>query len=135
MFINTKACGYTRDGQQTARGRFLVLCKPKAWEDRNMPMRAFAISNVRMKQFGHFMMANAKWRGFKITLSGTYGDDGSPCPVERAVYDLATLVPQELVDAWNKGCGWNSAGCEAPAMKEWALKTFPARAPKHGKIT
>jgi hypothetical protein len=40
------------------------------------------------------------------------------------VYEKATPVPQELIDAWNKGGGWNSAGSEAPSMAEWAVKTF-----------
>lgn len=45
MFITSKQRGVNRDGQQVARGRFLVLCKPKKWEDRNMPMRAFVIND------------------------------------------------------------------------------------------
>lgn len=127
MFITSKQRGYTRDGQQVARGRFLVLCQPKKWEDRNMPMRAFVINDVRMEQCGHFMMATVEWKGHKLSLSGTYGHDGLPLSVEREVYDQAVEVPKDLVEAWNKGGGWNGAGSEAEAMVEWALKTFPAR--------
>lgn len=72
------------------------------------------------------MMANAEWHGYKMTLSGSYGNDGLTTDVEREVYDLATPVPQELIEAWNKGGGWNSAGSEAEAMRDWALQTFPS---------
>ena len=77
-----------------------------------------------MHQCGHFMMGSARAFGHKITLSGSYGGDGLPVSVPQAVYDKAVLVPQELIDAWNKGGGWNSAGSEAPAMAEWAVRTF-----------
>jgi len=80
-----------------------------------------------MKQLGQFMVANAKWKGHKLTLSGTYGNDGLPRSVAREVYDLAKELPPELVKAWNEGEGWNGAGKEAEAMIVWALKEFPMK--------
>lgn len=125
MFITSKRRGYTRDGQQVARGRFLVLCRPAGWEKRNEPVRAFVIDNVRMEQCGHFMMASPTVKGHKLSLSGSYGSDGLPMEVPQELYDAAKPLPKELYDAWNNGGGWNSAGNEAPAMAEWALKEFP----------
>jgi hypothetical protein len=40
------------------------------------------------------------------------------------VYDHAIPVPDALIQAWNEGGGWNDAGREGPAMREWAIKTF-----------
>lgn len=138
MFITYKQRGYTRDGQQVARGRFLVLCqlkhKPSEWVFGGGPIRAFVINNVRMEQCGHFMMASPIYKGYKLSLSGAYGNDGGPLSVDKELYDKAVPLPQELYDAWNKGGGWNGAGSEAPAMAEWALKTFPVRG-KHGQAT
>ena len=77
-----------------------------------------------MHQCGHWMMGSARAFGHKISLSGSYGGDGLPCDVPMAVYEKATLVPKELIEAWNKGEGWNSAGTEAPAMAKWAVETL-----------
>jgi hypothetical protein len=56
-------------------------------------------------------------------MSGCYGNDGLPMTIEKIPKD-AKEVPQELVEAWNTGGGWNSCGSEAPAMAEWAKETF-----------
>lgn len=127
MFISIKKQGYNRDGEQFAHGQFLVLCQPNDWEKRNEPIRAF-VCYARMRQLGNFMMARATCRGHKLSLSGSYGGDGLPCSVPQEVYDAATPVPAHLVDAWNKGGGWNGAGNEAPAMRQWAIATFPHKA-------
>lgn len=66
----------------------------------------------------------ARVKGHTITLSGAYGSDGLPCMVLDAVYEAGIELPSVLVELWNKGEGWNSAGNEAPAMRAWALKTF-----------
>jgi hypothetical protein len=76
---------------------------------------------VSMEQFGHFMMGHARVHGHKITLSGSYGSDGLPDSVPDAVYEIGVPLPQELYDAWKNGGGWNGAGSEGPAMREWAL--------------
>ena len=125
MFITARRRGYDRNGQQVASGRFLLLVKPKGWENRDKPMRAL-VRFTSMQQLGHFMMGECRAFGHKITVSGSYGGDGLPCDVPDAVYDKAVEVPAELVAAWNTGGGWNGAGSEAQAMRDWALKTFPA---------
>ena len=115
---------YSRDGEQHCRkAPFLILCQPKGWEYRNYPIRAL-VRKVAMHQCGHWMMGSARAFGHRISLSGSYGGDGLPTDVPLEVYNKATPVPQELLDAWNKGGGWNSAGSEAPAMAEWARKVF-----------
>ena len=88
------------------------------------PIRAI-VRYTRMRQFGHFMMGFARILGQRLTLSGSYGSDGLPCSVPDAIYSQGAELPKELYDAWNKGGGWNGAGNEASAMREWAIKTFP----------
>jgi hypothetical protein len=125
MFITSRRRGYDRAGQQVASGRFLLLVQPKAYEDRDKPIRAL-VRFTSMQQLGHFMMGECRAFGHSITLSGTYGSDGLPCGVPPDVYEQAVEVPAELIAAWNTGGGWNGAGSEAQAMRDWALKTFPA---------
>jgi hypothetical protein len=70
------------------------------------------------------MMGEARAFGHRIPISGAYGADGLVREVPQHIYDKAVPVPQDLVYAWNNGGGWNSCGSEAPAMREWAVKTF-----------
>ncbi len=127
MYIDNSGYGYYRGTEQChSRAPFLILVHPDDYEKRNEPIRAL-VRKVAMHQCGHWMMGSARAFGHRISLSGSYGGDGLPTSVPQEVYDRATPVPQELIDAWNKGGGWNSAGSEAPAMAEWALKTFPER--------
>jgi len=79
-----------------------------------------------MGQFGQFMMGFARVHGHRITLSGSYGSDGLTCNVLDAVYNAGVELPAELRDAWNSGGGWNSAGSEAPKMRQWALANLAA---------
>jgi hypothetical protein len=89
------------------------------------------VRRVAMHQCGHWMMGSAEAFGHKLSLSGSYGGDGLTVTVPRDVFEKAVPIPQELHEAWNKGGGWNSAGSEAGAMREWALanlsKLEPAR--------
>ena len=36
----------------------------------------------------------------------------------------AHCIIQQGAHAWNSGGGWNSAGSEAPAMREWAKQNL-----------
>lgn len=131
MFLTTRRSGYDSHGQQVASGLFLLLVQPKDQPiSQPEPIKAL-VRFTAMHQLGHFMMGACRAFGHKITLSGSYGNDGLPCDVPRAVYDRAIPVPQELVDAWNKGGGWNGAGAEAKAMREWAIKTFHVVGDRH----
>jgi len=124
MYIDQSGHRYYKGTEQHhTRAPFLILVQPDDYEQRHAPIRAL-VRKVSMHQCGQWMMGSAKAFGHKITLSGSYGGDGLPTSVPQEVYDKATPVPQELIDAWNNGGGWNSAGSEAPAMAEWARKTF-----------
>ena len=130
MFIKVSKSGYTRDGQQFCQGLFLVLCQPK-WEDlpsgspnpAGLPIHAF-VRHCKMSQCGHWMIGSVKIGSHKLTMSGAYGADGLPDSVPMEVYKAAIPLPQYLVDAWNNGGGWNSAGSEATLMREWALENL-----------
>ena len=80
---------------------------------------------TRLRQCGHWMMGTVRIEDHSLTVSGSYGGDGLPTSVPDELYSLGVDVPTELVDAWSNGGGWNGAGSEAGAMREWALKTFP----------
>ncbi len=124
MYLDDSGHGYYRGAEQRhTRAPFLILVQPDDYEKRNEPIRAL-VRKVALHQCGHWMMGSARAFGHRITISGAYGADGLPRSVPQEVYDKAVPVPQELVDAWNKGGGWNSAGSEAPAMVEWAVRTF-----------
>lgn len=132
MFIDGVG-GYDRSGQQRAIGQFLILMQPEAPKGMTpaegvqfttgAPIRGIVRTMV-LKQLGHFMMGSARIGKHSITLSGAYGSDGLPCSVPQEVYDKGIDLPPELIEAWNKGGGWNGAGSEAPAMREWARRTF-----------
>ena len=115
--------GYYRGGEQCAsRARFLLLLqladKPCSRENTFAVVR-----KVALRQLGHFMMGRVNLGGKWYSVSGAYGSDGLPMSVDKLPAD-AVQLPAELYDAWNNGEGWNSAGREAPAMREWALQTF-----------
>lgn len=122
---NDGASGYDRHGQQVRqRGLFLLFVQPK--NDASSPIKC-VVRKVAMKQFGHWMMGKARIHGHSVTVSGAYGGDGLPCNVPQEVYDKLTVVlPPDLYEAWNKGEGWNSAGKEAPSVRQWALANLDA---------
>ncbi len=124
MFLKTRRSGYDRDGQQVASGSFLLLVQPPG--DAKAPIRAL-VRFTSLHQLGHFLMGRCRAYGHSITISGSYGNDGLPRDVPQEVYDRAIEVPQELIAAWNTGGGWNGAGSEAPAMRDWAIKQFSVK--------
>jgi hypothetical protein len=125
MFIAEVRSYYDRHGcQKTAPGDFLILCHPiidgNTMEGLKFPMRAF-VARTRLSQLGQFMMGRVSVAGHKLSLSGSYGSDGLPMSLDKELWDAATDVPAELVEAWNKGGGWNGAGTEAGKMRAWAV--------------
>jgi hypothetical protein len=70
------------------------------------------------------MMGSVRIKGKSLTVSGAYGSDGLPKSVPREIWELGVELPQDLYDKWNTGGGWNSAGSEAQAVRDWALATF-----------
>ena len=144
MYIKPTSVYYDGTLQCTRRQWFLILVNPgkKAksvtsdyeyyladYEGLRVPMRAI-VRKVAMQQCGHFMMGYARAFGHIITISGTYGADGLCRSVDREVWDKAVEVPDWLYEEWAHGKGWNSAGSEGPAMRQWALENFEALAPK-----
>lgn len=121
MYIKMKYSGYDRSGQQRASGLFLLLVQTRESNE----MRAI-VRKVVLSQFGHFMMGTVRIAGESVTVSGAYGSDGLPCTVTQKVFDKAIPVPAYLIELWNNGGGWNSAGNEAESMHAWALENLKA---------
>ncbi|MEI6750349.1 MAG: hypothetical protein WCM93_14425 [Bacteroidota bacterium] len=130
MFLKTDYAHYSRSGEQLAGGRFLVLMQPKTatLDDvckRKYPIKAL-VRYCKMSQMGAWMIGKIRVKGISLMMSGSYGGDGLLADVPMEVYNMGVELPAELVEAWNNGGGHNSAGSEAPAMRSWAIKTFPA---------
>lgn len=113
-------CGHI-DNLQSDESCDCHVCKDKLpLLSSSYPIRAL-VRHVSMSQFGHFMMGHARVHGHTLTLSGSYGSDGLPDTVPTKVYEYGTQLPDELYKAWSNSGGWNGAGSEASAMREWAL--------------
>jgi hypothetical protein len=122
MYINRTGYGYyTNSGQAHTRGRFLLLLQTE--EDSKVRRMRAIVRTVALRQLGHWMMGMANVGGRWVSVSGSYGNDGLPMHVDGYPKD-AIPVPDELYEAWNKGDGWNGAGKEAPAMRQWANEQF-----------
>jgi hypothetical protein len=122
MFITKVHTYYDGTEQCTSRGSFLLLLQRKDGPC-NADNTFAVVRKVALRQLGHFMMGRANINGKWHSVSGAYGSDGLPMTVERLPIDAKPLPP-ELYEAWNKGGGWNGAGSEAPAMRDWARQTF-----------
>ena len=125
MYLSNSGGYYDSDGTQRARrGPFLLFLQPPGVAGCDAPIKC-AVRKVALHQFGHFMMGTARLYGHSLTVSGTYGHDGLVCEVPADVYNRAPMaLPPELVEAWNKGGGHNSAGSEAAAVRKWALENL-----------
>ena len=123
MFLRNSRSYYQGCEQHTSRAPFLLLLQLRN-ASGDMRTQTFAcVRKVALQQFGHFMMGSANLSAKWSTVSGAYGSDGLPMTVDALPSD-AKLLPVELYDAWNKGEGWNSAGREAPSIRQWARNTF-----------
>lgn len=111
---------YDGSGQRHTRAPFLLLVQPKDEPAGKTNNLRGIVRKVALRQLGCWMMGVARVRGESITVSGAYGGDGLPCSVSRNVYDAGVPLPDALYEAWAHGGGWNSAGSEAQAMREWA---------------
>lgn len=136
MFLHTNPSqtGYTRDGQQKAGGPFLILfsghpltvLNSYKTENRTLPIVRAAVRSVRMSQCGHWMMGEARLGTHRITLSGSYGEDGLTCDADKypGLWDTLVELPRELNTAFWDGGGHNTCGSEAPAMRAWAQENL-----------
>jgi hypothetical protein len=122
--------GYNSAGEQIRqRGLFLlfVQCDGRECQTSDCAKFKVCVRKVAMRQLGHWMMGSANVGGKWHTVSGSYGGDGLPITVPHDIYSRLTVeLPPELHEAWNKGGGWNSAGSEAAAVREWALSNLEA---------
>lgn len=140
----TGPCAY-KPGKSTP-SYYLKYCpvhgeEYKKWDGDGRKLYAY-VCHVSMRQIGHFMMGTA--RALQVTkaygedrpgpndlvVSGTYGGDGLTCDYEDLTEksrDKLVVVPEELATQFWQGGGHNSAGREAEAMRDWAVKTFLKR--------
>jgi len=99
---------------------FLLFLQPPGIDGTDAPIKC-VVRKVTLRQLGHWLVGKARLYGHSISVSGCYGCDGLPCSVPLEVYNRAPMtLPAKLVEAWNKGGGWNSAGSEGPAVRQWA---------------
>lgn len=128
MFLTNKRSGYDRHDQAYSSGKFLLWMQPDDEWARHRTLGREKIRclvrNCTLRQLGHWMMGMVRIKGKSITVSGAYGSDGLPKSVPREIWELGTELPQDLYDKWAKGGGWNSAGSEAEAVRNWARATF-----------
>ena len=122
MFVRGTHTYYRGTEQCASRASFLLLLQL-----RDGPCDASntyaCVRKVALRQLGHFMLGRVNLCGKWHTVSGTYGSDGLPMIVDALPKDAKPL-PRALYDAWNKGGGWNDAGSEASAMRDWAIVNF-----------
>jgi len=128
MYYTSEGYTYYRSSgeQYHSRAPFLLFLQPKSKdlaETTNAPIRCVS-RKVALRQCGHWMMGRVRigreWYG----VSGAYGADGLTMTVNADAYHLGIPLPADLYAAWNTGGGWNGTGTEAPAIAEWARKTF-----------
>ena len=117
------------DDQYHARGPLLVLFSPNPLGRKApLPLYARGFPLVYYRQLGQYMMGQARFGGGPyMTLSGSYGGDGLPLPLEDLTdrqRSLLTLLPEDLTVQYWAGGGWNGAGKEAPSMGQWAMENW-----------
>jgi hypothetical protein len=120
---------YVGSGQRHSAGNFLILMSERGKPFELYNVRA-VVRKVALRQLGLFMMGFARIAGKTYSISGAYGHDGLTLYVEPEAFALGVPVPRELMDAWDNGGGWNSAGSEAPNMRQWAIDNLEKLTPK-----
>lgn len=111
---------------------YLRYCPVHSGEYKTMPTelsrKLYAcVRHVSLRQMGHWMIGSARIAGQSVTCSGAYGSDGLTRDYEELNADArakVTELPADLIETFWKGGGHNTSGNEAPAMREWALKTL-----------
>lgn len=120
MYIKRSHRYYDNGGRQAVRRAEFMLLLQLRDSPRGASNVYACVRRVALRQLGQFMMGSANIGGAWYVVSGAYGSDGFPLTVDKLPKDAKPL-PKELYDAWSDGGGWNSAGDEAPAMRDWAL--------------
>lgn len=132
MYIENTGSYYDSDGgQHSRRGWFLILVQPEDdYKTSALENTRALLRKVALHQCGQWMMGSARAFGHRIPISGAYGGDGLTRSVPREVWEKAVPVPRSLMNSWNNGGGWNSAGSEADEMRAWALRNRKQLQPK-----
>ena len=120
MYLENTTAYYDGTIKKIRRGNFLILVQSDKRPLDSKNFRGF-VRKVAMEQCGHFMMGFARIYGKTFTLSGAYGNDGSPVTVPEEIFNKAVPIPTHLYNAWEKGGGWNSAGSEAEQFRKFGL--------------
>ena len=119
---NDRFVGYRGNEQVRTRGLFLIFIQPPGVAGCDFPIKC-VVRRVALRQCGNWMMGKANIGGKWFSVSGAYGHDGLPLSVPQQVYDsFSVTLPPALRAAWNNGGGWNGAGNEASAIRQWALE-------------
>ena len=118
MYIENTG-GYYKDGDQHSRRANFLILMLREGDPCDCGVVRCVIRKVALRQMGHWMMGKARIGREWYTLSGSYGSDGLPLRVGDDAYALGVPLPPSLYHWWNKGGGWNSAGMEAPMMREF----------------
>lgn len=124
MYIEPTYTHYVGTEQHVRKALFLLLVEPIGERDCNKDTVRALVRKVALRQLGHFMMGRVRIFGKTYSVSGAYGGDGLPMDIDKEHWEKAVPLPEELFNAWSKGGGHNSAGSEAPLMREWALKNL-----------
>lgn len=130
------------------RAQSILGTNTRDWRDFPADLRRKLYAHVcyvKMSQCGQFMMGESRTlqthkdygtpgsAPHNLILSGAYGGDGLTCDYEDLTAESRAKlleVPAELAEKFWNGGGWNSAGSEWEAMRDWALKNFPQRPKK-----
>lgn len=124
MYLFSTRAYYQGTSKIVPRQHFLILFQLE--EDKALRPQLYGVTRrVAMQQCGAWMMGRANIKGKWMTLSGSYGSDGLPVTVTRSELPSdAVRLPEDVAEAFWVGDGWNTAGSEAPVLREWALRTF-----------
>ena len=133
MFIKAIG-GINRAGEQFAKGKFLALFSEHIGKDLYGVVRS-----CHMTQLGNFMMGFIRIGDQRITVSGTYGSDGLTKDLDKITAinrKYLTSAPADVCAAfWAGEGGWNGAGSEGAAMREWGKAIIKNKTHSHARNT
>jgi len=130
MFIEPTKTYYDHGEPYTPRARFLILARSKNEGSYSKNTIRCFVRKVALRQLGHFMIGVARVHNTFVIVSGPYGNNGLTVDLPQKIWEKGVPLPDYLFEAWKVGGGWNGAGREAGAMREWANKNLKILSPK-----
>ena len=125
MFIRDAKGGYRKDGEQWAKGPFLVVFSLShiTHPGQQREIRA-CVRTVSLRQLGHWMMGKAIIGPHRVPLSGSYGADGLPRDPDPfpGLWEKLMPLPESLIEEFWHGGGHNTSGSEGPSIRKWAVE-------------